>query len=397
MSSNSLQGINQLTDFNSFLSGLTPAQKRQEEGCYLSDPNNTCYRLDAIVSRFREIAGENNSDLAKAINSKIVSFRNQKNREIARTQGGNEKDKGFSFDADLSLMETISVWCARRIVRQSITSRIIEIGDRKVGAASCQGMRREMEDGDIVTALNFTINGKTRTAELYGVFDGHNGKEACDFTKKLLPSYLKSALEENGEFSEQTVWGAIKTAFKKLDADFEGESGTTAAVVLILEGFLWVANVGDCRIVLEKNGSSEQLTEDAKPEIPRYRKKIEKNGGEVFQNIDGKTEEAVGPHRVFGKYTQVGLAPARAIGDKEFGKVVSASPKIAYQPLIHEGYLVIACDGLWDVSSSKEVVQALEVMKAQKKSENEMAHLLVQRAIELGSTDNVSVIVVKLS
>ena len=49
---------------------------------------------------------------------------------------------------------------------------------------------------------------------------------------------------------------------------------------MILDGNLWTANVGDSRTVLDNDGIAVQLTEDAKPEEPRYTKRL-KNEADV--------------------------------------------------------------------------------------------------------------------
>ncbi len=55
-------------------------------------------------------------------------------------------------------------------------------------------------------------------------------------------------------------------------------------------------------------------------------------------------------------------------------------------------FLIVACDGVWDVMSDQEAVDLLvNIEDAQKAAEK-----LVQSAIDLGSRDNVSVVVLKL-
>ncbi len=57
--------------------------------------------------------------------------------------------------------------------------------------------------------------------------------------------------------------------------------GTTATFALTLNGKLWTANVGDARTVLDQQGVPLQLSEDAKPDHPRYRRGIEHRGGHI--------------------------------------------------------------------------------------------------------------------
>jgi len=56
---------------------------------------------------------------------------------------------------------------------------------------------------------------------------------------------------------------------------------------------------------------------------------------------------------------------------------------------------VLACDCLWDVMVNKEVAQFLLVNK--EKSPFALASALVTKAYNMGSTDNISVVVVDVS
>lgn len=55
-------------------------------------------------------------------------------------------------------------------------------------------------------------------------------------------------------------------------------------------------------------------------------------------------------------------------------------------------FLIIACDGLWDVVSDKEAVRAVGHLQ----DPSLMSTTLVRMAIDRGSTDNVSVVVILL-
>lgn len=59
-----------------------------------------------------------------------------------------------------------------------------------------------------------------------------------------------------------------------------------------------------------------------------------------------------------------------------------------------EGYpfLILACDGVWDVLTDQEAVDF--VLAVDSKDREHAAHRLVQRAIELGSSDNVTAVIV---
>lgn len=61
------------------------------------------------------------------------------------------------------------------------------------GACSMQGWRCGMEDAHIAEEVQLPSSGKI--GMLFGVFDGHGGKEVAMFTKAKYPDILKSLPE----------------------------------------------------------------------------------------------------------------------------------------------------------------------------------------------------------
>lgn len=128
------------------------------------------------------------------------------------------------------------------------------------------------------------------------------------------------------------------------------DSGTTAVVALIRGKQLIVANAGDSRCVVSERGKAVDMSYDHKPEDEVELARIKNAGGKV--TMDG---------RVNG-----GLNLSRAIGDHFYKRnkvlppeeqMISAMPDVKVLTL-HEDhdFMVIACDGIWNVLSSQEVV-----------------------------------------
>ena len=96
---------------------------------------------------------------------------------------------------------------------------------------------------------------------------------------------------------------------------------------------MYVANAGDTRAVLSKNGTAERLSKDHKASDPAEIDRVKSAGGKIVDN------------RVGG-----GLAITRALGDhayKSFG--VTCQPFVVRHVLRpFDKYLVIASDGVWD-------------------------------------------------
>jgi protein phosphatase PTC1 len=164
------------------------------------------------------------------------------------------------------------------------------------------------------------------------------------------------------------------------------ECGTTVAAALIRprdargNRLLHVANVGDSRVVLSDNGKAVRLTKDHNLKLTSEVHRVRQEGGVVFNG------------RVNGQ-----LAVSRALGDHSLkSSGVSAVPDqmhVVLQP--RHRLLIIACDGLWDVVTDQQAVQALELLHDERDAV-EMAKVLVDMAIQRGTTDNVSVMVVLL-
>ncbi|CAL8353140.1 unnamed protein product [Merluccius merluccius] len=128
------------------------------------------------------------------------------------------------------------------------------------------------------------------------------------------------------------------------------DSGTTAVVALIRGKQLIVANAGDSRCVVSERGKAVDMSYDHKPEDELELARIKNAGGKV--TMDG---------RVNG-----GLNLSRAIGDHFYKRnknlppeeqMISAMPDVKVLTLNDDhDFMVIACDGIWNVLSSQEVV-----------------------------------------
>ncbi|MBS0620701.1 MAG: protein serine/threonine phosphatase 2C family protein [Verrucomicrobia bacterium] len=245
----------------------------------------------------------------------------------------------------------------------------------EVGVCHFIGRRPSMEDEHLATSFNLISGQHTYPIQLFGVFDGHGGGEASRFVKDHLEDTLHKALREfcPKELTDEGIWHALKATCDRLDREFgKRKSGTTAVISMLLNGRLWTANVGDSRAILD---SGIQLSEDAKPSDPRYLKGIQKLGGNVIAG------------RVNGC-----LAVARAIGDNLVG-AVSAQPKITVCNA-PKGHLILTCDGIYDVSSTRQVAEAVRAHG--ELSSAQLAKNLVYSAFAAGSTDNLTALVIKL-
>lgn len=250
------------------------------------------------------------------------------------------------------------------------------------------GSRKQMEDTHVIVNDLASVGGGS--GAYYGVFDGHSGKDAAVFVKENLLRYIL----QDASFPSVAKL-AVKQAFLRADQAFakacqDNEllcSGTTALAALILGRNLLVANAGDCRAVLCKRGKAIDVSRDHKACCTLERRRIEDSGGFVDK---------------YG-YLNGELTVARALGDwhitglKEFGieGPLTAVPEMHEVTLSEEDeFLIIACDGLWDVFSSQN---AVDFARGQLQLHNDpqiCSKELVKEALRRDTSDNLTVVVV---
>ncbi|KAF2863236.1 PP2C-domain-containing protein [Piedraia hortae CBS 480.64] len=139
---------------------------------------------------------------------------------------------------------------------------------------------------------------------------------------------------------------------------------------------LYTANVGDARIVLCRNGKALRLSYDHKGSDENEGKRIAGAGGLILNN------------RVNGV-----LAVTRALGDAYMKDLVTGHPyttETVIQPDIDE-FLILACDGLWDVCSDQEAVELVRQINDPQAA----SKALVDHALARFSTDNLSCMIVR--
>ncbi|XP_022120420.2 uncharacterized protein LOC110996858 [Pieris rapae] len=256
-------------------------------------------------------------------------------------------------------------------------------------SAALRNSRRVMEDRHVeignLEAL-FDIE-TTEHTSFYAVYDGHAGSSAAQYCAAHLHQYLV----ESPNF-KKNLRDAIRDAFLKTDTEFINKSkvehrvvgGSTAVVICIRGKRLLVAWAGDSLALVAQRMRVMQLVHPHKPSREDERKRIEASGGTVMY---------WGTWRVNGQ-----LAVSRAIGDAQYKPYVIAHPEQAALDLDgDEDFLVIACDGLWDVVSEDEV--ALAVYRQITADPNDLKAVtkrLILQAKREGSEDNISIIVVFL-
>ncbi|KAJ6439910.1 protein phosphatase 2C [Purpureocillium lavendulum] len=179
---------------------------------------------------------------------------------------------------------------------------------------------------------------------------------------------LQSEKEKEAAASASTTDIEIRSSADAAHARLKGSASR--------QRVLYTANVGDARIILCRGGRALRLSYDHKGSDENEGKRIANAGGLILNN------------RVNGV-----LAVTRALGDAYMKDLVTGHPyttETVIQPDLDE-FIIIACDGLWDVCSDQEAVDLVRHMQ----DPNAASRLLVEHALSRFSTDNLSCMIVR--
>ena len=279
--------------------------------------------------------------------------------------------------------------------------------------STSKGNIRDYNEDTITVRKIIDPKDKNNYFYIFAIYDGHGGN-GCSI-------YLKNNLYKN--ITECSMIG-LRNGINLTEQNFleyegvnqygelDDTSGSCASIVLIKNKKCIIANVGDSRCILFKNKRLFFATKDHKPNSHSEKRRIESAGGSVFQST------AIVPLYQNGKMIEMPwrvnpgrLSVSRTFGDIEiklekFGgkkNVVVSTPDIVEFELNDQyNFLVIACDGVFDVLSNMEILECIKIVlkinKNKKRKINEIcgdcASMIMKSSLVKGSFDNVSCIVV---
>jgi serine/threonine protein phosphatase PrpC len=258
--------------------------------------------------------------------------------------------------------------------------------------ASVKGTRETNEDQHNVLQF-YNKNDETKAKiNYYAVYDGHGGDFVSNFLATNLPQYFTKSNVEL-PLSPTYIYNVFDNIQKQLIKNHPSKSkecGSTCNIVCVYnyknKKIMTVINLGDSRCVICRNNIAMTLCVDHKPDWPCEYSRITKMGGQIVK--DGPV------------YRIRDLSVSRAFGDTSAAPYVTHKPDV-YKYKINEKdkFVVIACDGLWDVMSSQDVVNFVlkncyDSSMKRINLENNIARSLAYNAIALNCNDNVTCIVV---
>ena len=308
-----------------------------------------------------------------------------------------------------------------------------------VGGMPYQGQGQTANAHEVTSSGS--IVGSSPDPEEYGffaVYDGHCGSQASQYLQDNL--HQRISLHPNYPGDIETALAqtcvSIDNEFLDLCEERKWYSGSTALGVVLRDDKLYMFNIGDCMAVLCRgNGVASVMNTPHKPGQPEEEKRIKKANGWITEEkelymgrlhrmdlsdpvVRDKAQKVtwVVIHRVCGE-----LAVSRSIGDPDYKRflphanvdalfnwpddhnesfaadLVIPDPEVKVFDLSKsDEFFIIASDGLWDVVGPEDAVVQTRSSLLAGKTPYETAEDLCDLALKLGSSDNVTVVVVML-
>ena len=246
-----------------------------------------------------------------------------------------------------------------------------------------KNIKSKMEDFHLIID-NFMSSNKKG---YFSLFDGH-GIDCIEPTKYATCRF-PNILIENLQNSNYNIEQSLINSFKKIDDELKKYSqiencGSTATIILIDKelNLIYSANVGDSKsILINKNKTYKNLTTEHKVESNyEENERIKKIGGMIFNG------------RLFGQ-----LVLSRALGDFSLKNNGLISIPSIHKILLNEDdcFIVIASDGIWDVLSEDDITNIC--IDNYNLNCDELGKFIVKKAIDMGSEDNISCIIVLIN
>mmetsp|Transcript_4041 Transcript_4041/g.6265 ORF Transcript_4041/g.6265 Transcript_4041/m.6265 type:complete len:564 (+) Transcript_4041:52-1743(+) len=210
----------------------------------------------------------------------------------------------------------------------------------------------------------YPYNNSTREA-LFMCLDGHGeqGDRVSEFAMRNIVHQIEKNLKEDPENVEEALTTSFihaNTALMTTPIKYM-TSGSTCVTIYIRGNSYWVANCGDSRAVVARKGADDSLTavdlsRDHKPDDPIEAARITSWGGFVSPAPEPGLSARVWLDE---KFTMIGLAMARSIGDYAVKSVgVIPTPEVTkYEFLPEDEFIIMASDGVWEFISSQEAVE----------------------------------------
>lgn len=199
------------------------------------------------------------------------------------------------------------------------------------------------------------------TCGLYGVFDGVGGDPHGEAASCAAAQYFSSqkALLFQSAANEAEVDAIYKAANEFVNQE-SGGSGTTAVLLVLTGGNAYVSNVGDSSAYLFRRGALEEINQ--------------------AHNLTGSTATAIPSHAI-----------TRYLGGEEEQRYHPfVAPPI---PVEHNDVFLLCSDGITDRLPHQQIS---ELLSRPNLTDRQRAEQIVRSAMEAGSRDNATVLLVRV-
>lgn len=289
-----------------------------------------------------------------------------------------------------------------------------------------QGYRVTMEDAHDVRIS------EDESLAVFGVFDGHGGKDVAELLRSRLVSSvfkkLNTLLKTDKETPLLQLSNTVTNCFFEVDAKLPepaaSNCGSTAIVTTIIENrYIIVANTGDSRSILSmKGGYPKNLSFDHKPSNMGERVRIENSGGYV---INSRVNEILALSRAFGdfKFKLPWLQLAAPGNNNSYleqnrnliKKNLVALPPELYQVTVEPEliiydlqalslpeFVILACDGIWDCYTNDQLVRLIRKKLRDRWSLQHVTEYVLNDCISMASSatgigfDNMTLMIIAI-
>ncbi len=244
-----------------------------------------------------------------------------------------------------------------------------------VGSVTNSAGRPPNEDSIVAKPVP-APHGTDGPSYLLAVADGMGGHQGGEIASKLAVDLLVDLFSRE---APQDVAGSLKQAYRRANEAIYGQGhgeagqqgmGTTMVSAVVRGKYVTIANVGDSRAYLIRSRQLTQITQD---------------------------HSVVGEQVTRGELTeeQARKSPERNLVTQALGLSESLDrrmPSIYELSLLPEDRLLLCSDGFFDVLKTDDYLAVALNSEAQSAASG-----LAQLAIERGTTDNVSAIVMEVS
>lgn len=369
--------------------------------------------MDKPITEKRSSAGE--SDRMRWSATDMQGWRqDMEDEHIAHADLGEEfANVGLYCVFDGHGGKAVSRFCEKEFTAE-LRLQTVEVGRKAFGKNKSKkrhcGAALEAKDFEQILTDTFHAMDKKlqdpATAKTLARFVGKVPGGAIEDLKKKLSKAQSD--HQQGKLSPSEI-ETMKESYVRLQKfeqaekgeDFKADNvGCTAVCVLVRKEDVITANAGDSRAIMCRAGKAVELSFDHKPKSDIEKTRIEKAGGYL--------EDTPGGARVNGN-----LNLSRAIGDLEYKKrtdllpqeqIICSTPDVTINQLTPEDeFVVLACDGIWDVMTNQDVCDFVRPRLLEGKDVSEIGVELLDQCITkdpattqgLG-TDNMTALIVKL-